>query len=868
MNGHNTLMDEFIRSAAFLRREFLSRSLADQNTFERSKTIYLYDTDIITTYAEPWRMGPVQADGLGGYGQIFPDTRNQNRETSEADPSALVDAEYIAVMLAEYALTELPAEIFPAYQFDPHFLETKTIYETNARRFADAATSRKKPSWQARAERIRRAAALIAVSNPSAAARNDSILPTMRYLLEQMEPLGFPKELNEQRIQAWERFLQLNAATGGIYPASVLAEHARGNEFVDLAGALEALDERRLTRTEKELFDNMVTELVRRFEKSRKNTPGVKLFNDAKTISLLYLVNARLQNLEEKGWRVTFITGATVIVEACYDGFANVPGVSSAVAGNFSRKYVRHLWAYTTEALLKDDPENNHRFINWLDGLLAPYASATGFDEGALTKLVRGESAALIKTRATSDDKSHGREAAPAGDDRVNQLLDVWWELTRKAVVKYRTNALGLNSAEAIRLQEIVVTRVSGNLDIKRWPDLLEDIHEEYHRAKDRTFLEFSEKGKDALIRAIHQKRNPPDLSYASLTNTNRIFSRLCDVKRYDLEEYTRDFEAIKEDCYDPGKDDRQLSHLRFLVLGATFAGANKWGVALSQGKRAISIIERSERSERHRTIPVKEPTGGGPRSHMSGREAYFLCATAARMIARSSEDLASAKELLRRAEQALVEDQRRGTAKDATFIRFKNERLAIALSAYYMMRQLREPVVPSGSVDRSDNNVKFCDEFVPEIYTSITILLQELPIDNLPGRDNGKIGRVTLVNISTNIIQTCVVRAFRRKHKRNCSVEFTLKLDHLKWALDILAIFANEIHETTLVYLYRCVGECFLGKENLLWEKITNFNLLEINVTEYDIWRFQKLEDFYYDLLRLESNDRLDLIFGDEALG
>jgi hypothetical protein len=873
-------IDRFVRAAAFLRREFLGRSIVAETSLSlREKTIYFFDTDIIVTYCQPWLMGSRQKgsrEGNVGYGEIFP-TIGSNISDPERRRSKDDRAAHIAAILAEYVFTEVRPNNLPAYQFNDHFDETRRIYEENARRFASLAAGRQKTMSLAQEERIRRAAALVAAYRPNTEGAL-GLFPMVEFLLQQMTPLDFPVKLEDRRIQSWERFLRLNAVTGGIYPGSLASDHFARDGDKKIVNALRLLNGE-LTPQETNIFNTLTIRIANKLRDS-DSFEYANAERDARAVASLYLLNVRLKGT---GWRAQFVTGARSLIEACYEKFPDAEGIDLEIADSFSQKYVRHLWAYTTEALLEPDWEGRRKFINWLDGLLASEAASTDFDEGHLTEIVKGQKTIEIENRL---------KLKAGTSSVVAEALNEWEVLTEKAVSKHRFEALGINSDEALRLQHRIVGKIArwqeGSLS-RSWQDITDELGEEYHRAKDRTFLDFSRIGNNAIFRAqgIGQ-RNPPDLAFGSLSNTNKIFRRLCDANPYDQEEFANDFKEIESDCHDSSVDgdDRQLSHLRFLVLGATFAGANKWGVALSQGKRAVSIIERSRKFP-YWPIPVKTQLPGLPVSFMSGREAYFLCAAATRVVARTRHDLDSSLLLLEQAEKCLAEDQAQTTAARTTHVRFKCERLALVLSEYYLERKNLN-IQNSNNYDASDkfqtpNNNEYCDDLVPPIYAAAHLMLKEVRKNEPshkafsdPKSNLKRFGRVTLVHIATNVVQCCVIRAFRRLNLRTDRSAFTFNREDLRQALRLMAHFAHpplgrerdELRQTPLMRLYRDAGARILAEDEFHFEK-TQSALNELfkkessqNVAVYDDWRFERLKDLGAMLNHMAHDELQDLVF------
>jgi hypothetical protein len=236
-------------------------------------------------------------------------------------------------------------------------------------------------------------------------------------------------------------------------------------------------------------------------------------------------------------------------------------------------------------------------------------------------------------------------------------------------------------------------------------------------------------------------------------SNTPTIFfKRLSGIEAYLASDFRNDLEKIREDCHAPDLedpkddgDDRQRNHLKFLVIGAAFAAANKWGVALSQGERAVAIIDRANRSKL--PIKVKIDEDGRPQTHMSGREAFFLCASAQRISAARDWEFERARDFLKKADEALTLDRDLRFAKRTTRVRFWSEQLAISLGQYYNSRWLAEKSEDSNDEDR------FCDAYATGVFIDTSTLLSGIEAEARLGapfwdpRANFRsLGRITIV--------------------------------------------------------------------------------------------------------------------------
>ena len=140
MSNDSMQYREFLKTAAFLRREFMGTELESEASLENipRNVIYTFDSNVIVSKCAPWITGPANVDHLSGFGEIFtgsnrvPPKENQNRDF-EQDPAK--KAELIAELLAEYALKLPRGTIFGSiFQLPSHFNETNNIYQAVRRK--------------------------------------------------------------------------------------------------------------------------------------------------------------------------------------------------------------------------------------------------------------------------------------------------------------------------------------------------------------------------------------------------------------------------------------------------------------------------------------------------------------------------------------------------------------------------------------------------------------------------------------------------------------------------------------------------------------------------------------------------------------
>lgn len=887
----------WIGAAAFLKREFLGRRMpasADKGQISpgeeptpKTRTICLVDTDVVTDLCAPWRSAwgpsararldaarraeaargwPVPEDAPSnvpiGTGEIFPffeELDNAVQERGRIDPEER--AIRITAILAEYVLNQVRDEAMPIFQLPAHYEETRQNY-LNLQNWVQS-LAKSEVTERRDSQTLRHAAALLGSYIPPEQGKSD-LLPLVRYMLEKMSPLSLPRWKDKQNTSSslqiemeWDRFVRLNTATGGLYHASFIGNQLAALQQDAAAVAVGTALSEKLAAEDQLKFDAVKGFVIAQLVGNRR-TPTEHELKDAASIGNLYLINEKLKGT---GWRAIFVTASRRLSEACYADFLQVYGLDREVAKNFSQQFVRHTWAYTTEALL-EPTSGRANFMNWLDGLLAKEASPDDFQEKRLSDIVRN--------------KKDYANILLNGDNLSSRLVitsaqETWLDLTADAIARHRIETLGIGSEQAAALQQRILDKVratrSGNSTFRGWDELLRDLQEDYDRARDRFYFNYSSIGKGFIFSGNVLKRNPPDLYFQSLGNSRRILERLCSPHNYPREDFEADFKNIADDCPDPASqpDDRMFSHLRFLLLGAAFAAADRWGVALSHGQMAVAIVER------RRDIPIKTK---GPETNISGREAYFLCAVATRVSAQNRRDFYQAERYLLKSETALEQDRKLNDAQRATLVRHKCERLALQLSRYYYERFELNRI--------ATRDEEYCDEFVRPIYEAARVMLSEIAGSsrNMKPLDHGdadltNFGKVTLASVATNIVQVCTIRAFRRHYRRN-EPPFPVTESHLRQSLDLLRYFrsatenqgADQIRQTKLIRVYADIGARLLKDrsrhswldENGIAELLSEGNGRD--VTRYDPWRFGKIGEFLPILNGWDENTTRNVLF------
>jgi hypothetical protein len=828
----NPASDEFVRTAAFLKREFEGRNatVAFTEANRRNRVVYAFDTDIIKTKCAPWIKGPKGERDNNGYGSIFADEIGSF--TSLDSSQQAKKAESVAHILADYILHyhhkgiedgHKGSKDAPIFQFPSHAVETNNVYRAVRRSVemfesVDFRKTQSRKSFElSRAIALVRHYATLGVEKDDARELIDKIVNWLTYGDQ-------PGSQRTRKLQEWDNYYELEAEFGGIYSLADAAAFYPNEPKV--SDAFSVLHRGNRSSEEEDAYQKLIdhwTGILQRM--SRHNIQA-----DAEALASLFLVNARFLG---SNWKCVFVTGDRALARAAYGliPLYKVPEQSTSLVERFSLDHIRHLWAYSSDALI--EPGKQQTFVDLFSGLLANWSGELSFQIKDIEDLA-------IRT------PQPGRHIP---EHNLRRALTEWETLTEKSITRHALEEYEKHE----QLQDAIWNKVNRLMRGGSWEDLQNLLQEEVDRIRDRAILSMSDLGVDVIIQADKLgRRNPPDLIFDSLKNTNAIFKQLSVPHGYtnDPRYFEADLAKIKLDCHDSTRDgdDRQESHLKFLVLGAAFASAERWLIALNHAKRAIGIIQRS--AKYGLKIPVRhDGSTDGTKSHMSGREAYFLAAVAQRMLAAHDSDFNDALGYLKKSERALEEDHRNKTALKITTSRFEGERLAIALSRYYLARSL----FPSD----------YKNSFVDDIYRNAN-RVASLFSDWNSGNDPNSLRNATIVNFSVNIIQTFVISEFRQSKgfsDKACPVNADIVIKAIA-AIKNLTTFeksqSDQINATRLIRTYTIVGEILTtaspSQAVKLYDKLLRLlgNLEEAVVTRYDEWRYQALIDFVKSRLGL----------------
>lgn len=838
-------IQRFSKSAAFLEREFSARNrsiVKEKFSPKPKKRIFAFDTNVLARLAA----GSTRKSRGNDYGidEILPfyfgdklseeEKAEANRLSQEAGTAIVSYVLDMAIGVDSQTSERLPVFQFPGHlkETEGHFRKIKKEVGVNKSGYRDA---QNRDSFNL----IGMAASISAFQTEGEGDFSD--VEIVSQLVEEIaNPKFSGKAKASQAIAQWDAFLDLNLRSGGVFPLNMAYQFSDG--LSQFKGTFQFLEGGNITSDEKSILirvsDFWEAELIRtRRAQTQESRANAKV--DALALAQLYHVNTKLLDSD---YDVIFVTHDKKLVETVYEAeLSKVAGVNEEVAKRFARKFVRHVWAYTSDAIV--EPDRRDEFINWLASLFSDISGTGITSDKNLTAFARGQ-----KTLHISKSK-------------VEKSIDDWRQITTNGISQFTLRKFENDREKYDRLMssflgKIEEVRNPRNQKFSSWRALIDELEELNDQYKDRAFLNFSNIGVESIIDAAKfGQRNPPDLDFESLSNTKNILLKLRTDLSYPTDgalEFYKDYQKIKDDCYDSSQDqdDRQESHLKFLVLGAAFASANKWTLALSQAERAIWIVERSrDRLLFRKDIPTKPAALGEPKSNISGREAYFLASVSQRITARSDLEIEQARSYLKRAREALKEDKRKDTAKKSNFFKFEAESLAIALSQYYLHRY------------RDEND--FCDRFVRRLRVEAQSVLDSLPQYDANGIGFGlesdfskELKKVTLINVCVNLIQVAAINQFRVLHDRSNLNPHSLDLITLQTATNIIeGILHNvnsgklRIHETFLIKVYYDLGQRLIALEN--GTKLSDADLDQLYkdyqanlVSVYDCWRYRKLKE------------------------
>lgn len=733
-------MHSFEQRIFFLHRQEVGVNQVSNKFLAESKDnieIPIYDTDIISSYCEPWDNGPATY-GRRGTGQVVPLT--PDIEKSELE---IIDhrSEKLSQFLSEYLLSEefrtRINQFSPIYQSPWHYDETQRSYE-GLRNLFQGRYKFDSASTIGRANRrFQQQVALInhfKSSDVETPLAEDLLFQLVRTKLDK-RTIGFPSKLS-----GLDRFDEMKILGAAPNPLTAESINLTSN-FKNKATLIEVLQqvENSINYEGTEFNDLWVIKssfnlLTSHFDKllnghQRRYFKKETKLIDAHTFAWVYLVNSLLLRGGIQNIRLTLITASVRDIEKTYNynrglnelarrvvhlmpiensskmEFQKVfrsifnPECSSKNSpySYFSLNFHRHFWGYLGQAIRainNSDNSKNSENSKPLDDQNDVYK----YDvfRGAFVKVSGQETWEGYKAleRLSMRNKSGANEEKIHYEAPVRHLND----LIDDTLAKYAL-------AEDARVDEIkeavfkVIKKSMGSDQPVNWEKLEANIDEVVSISKERALVSLSSVGAEYLRRVeLIGKQNPPDLHFETLTNTSAIFRKLCLFDGYKSgAEFLKDFDRIIEDTWGAQDyknqqgftpDDRQEIHLKFVVLAAAFASANSWNLARTNALRAVEIIERADRIGSPIKVKSNHKNYYGPCALMTGREAYLLAAISHRVMAKSVEDVTISETFLKLAERAHTFDVENNPDLTVTKVRYVSERLAGALSRFYHLTQ------------------------------------------------------------------------------------------------------------------------------------------------------------------------------------
>ncbi|MBE1508530.1 hypothetical protein [Rhizobium viscosum] len=635
--------------------------------------------------------------------------------------------------------------------------------------------------------------------------------------------------------------------TRGLVPIDVAAErlrHQQRNESLAWAFGVGSVD----NRTVEEIirFNQLYSLWVTRIGSVKSRLiRRERIHVDADSLACLDLVNRRLAQVGANT-RLLFITADDGLVQAANRKIEHGENPDARLDHpyfqTFCVNYIRHHTAFIAESLIDERPDvlsEDLKILTWLDGFLGKIAGMRAFE---LDELVR-----------TAYDGDRARAYAEKFVTSSHMSYSDFAQITRQWEETKRLGSGREIFAERMRRQDAMGTAIErllteqlaqrGDLDANTFAaqvtelsgKVAQDLWEEF-------VVLLSETGADMLLADQRKSaRNPPDVRFDSLSNTKRIFEKLLGPDAYSSgEEFSNDLNRVKADTDDEKPGNNTLGYLYYLIIAALFAKNARWSVSYSLALRAIDVAEKHLRSD---GVAFKRGN-----TNFSGREAYYVAAVTARVIAKTDDDLKRAEEHLARAGEALTEDHHAGTAKAITKLRFKSERLALLLSRFYLLSS-------HGENDRAE-----------EAKRDALKQLRKILPSTKPTLDFSSWRRVSIAHFATNAIQVLFLLY------RDGTLDSAFDLADGKSALAALAQALTDITEphapgekhangipkinrTYLIESYLIAAKLALQDEDItegdVHRHFTDGNIATYAVTAYDKYRYSDLRDACLNLAR-----------------
>jgi hypothetical protein len=783
-------------------------------------------------------------------------------------------AEAVAWVLADRALRATVEAGSPILQTTAHFRETLGVYEVVKRR-AEAET---KTDFQSSRMRLNvMLEKLLHVYSHSISNIDEikDLESDPAVFLSRIVRTIRERELSRKghSVREWDAFMDVVYRRGGIYRCSEFRPELTSytddnpgviNVFRELASDTNRVSGALATHRER---------LVPVVRASKPRASSEQVVADAEAIAEISYLSDRLASVDPNV-RVVLVSADRTLVTAMSMLDTHDRGVNA----EFSFNHVHHLWSFV-DRIANDAvvvPEKPHDEINFKEpelfsGLLAFDASGLlavddGLNSEARTAKLYRYAQSLIRNSLDPNVELAERML----QSNIDEAYERWHRFSRRASSFHRYLAFddGQITAIAKTLRDKIASIGKSSPKVSLNSDYLAQLSAEtIARARDVSNVQFSGLGASSLLDA-HKNgiRNPPDLMFDSLPITDSIFRDLARPRRVfqTARDFADRFAMIEDEAYSPSSYDdddfRELCYLKYLVLGALFASANRWVIAGQHASNAAQIVERARAAQS--SVRTRNP-----KTNISGREAYYLMAVARRITAHQEEDFNEASKLLRKAANCLEEDRSGRGNEETSRIRFTSEELALELGRYYNARE-------------NDVNLP-CDVEFDRVQTVARRLLERMQAVFILGDSAETYSAVRLTtrtNIAVNIVQVAVIAEFRRRSEyrqdgeiviteetlRNSLVEIVSHTD-IEQVLDRIGIEHNftrtpkdkEVMCSPLTLTYFVVGCAILGDPSV-WvptgsrqiDVIFSQNRDSVQITRYDRNRYARLKKLALELV------------------
>lgn len=622
--------------------------------------LYAADTDVVMCYTSPWSLGiGVSARSSEGgskqipYGVIFP----PDQDSEEA-------ANGLTYSVAKYIFFDLNTD-WPLFQLPSHSRETERVFGAKAydAKRVNSRIKTKLDQLEAFKEEVDRdlteagkstleAFAKRNVSEEGAAGERPA--NRLLQLLDELEPLL----IERRKSPSAEVVRYLSLMLEGTLISTEGALSLGDGDDVELLGVLNALvqgkDMREWVRESEDRawWTERLTD-IHLSSKTRKAgvraRAAVQINADAAALARLATINEKLEPL---GGRMLLITGAQAIHQAARQR-----------DNRFHSKYIRHFHSFAPEAFLELEAENL-KDDAWLN---ESYQSEIGY--GALKVFNRKKLRGLLQDTPSSFEQIE------------NEWIDFRDKVIRASVV---LSSEGID--EVVSLVSSAKQDFQGEGNYEKLRETLAEFASTVRRKilEDRLSLaaEFAATGVEFLLAlGLASSRNPPDVQFDSYKNANELFRTLQSAENLsDLHPPFREqLDRLKLDCLSEEVGATDLGYLHFLVFSGLFAAANRWNIAADLAGHAIEIASLNPTTKNE--------------SNVSGREAYYLRASATRLGAKEISDFSDALGDLKSARKSLEIDKADRPELRISPLRFDAEEMATHIGELHFRRRNSEAV-------------------------------------------------------------------------------------------------------------------------------------------------------------------------------